>query len=112
MLIELCLFGCQLRILGFQLFRAGQLGDVVCLKIGCCRPVRCQLCTMLLRKGCGSLGSIELLYDTLGAGVGCDVIAQLIVGFHATFEVFHHRQRIVILGFQFGDALVQGILIG
>ena len=23
------------------------------------------------------------------------------------FEVFHHRQRVVILGFQFGDALVQ-----
>ena len=46
------LFGCQLRILGFQLFRAGQLGKVVCLEIGCCRPVRCQLCTMLLLKGC------------------------------------------------------------
>ena len=46
------LFGCQLRILGFQLFRAGQLGEVVCLEIGCCRPVRCQLCTMLLLKGC------------------------------------------------------------
>ena len=46
------LFGCQLRILGFQLFRAGQLSDIVCLEIGCCRPVRCQLCTMLLLKGC------------------------------------------------------------
>ena len=46
------LFGCQLRILGFQLFRAWQLGKVVCLEIGCCRPVRCQLCTMLLLKGC------------------------------------------------------------
>ena len=43
LLVELCLFGCQLRILGFQLFRAGQLCDVVCLEIGCCRPVRCQL---------------------------------------------------------------------
>ena len=40
------------------------------------------------------------------------MIAQLIVGFHATFEVFHHRQRVVILGFQFGDALVQGVLVG
>jgi len=40
------------------------------------------------------------------------VIAQLIVGFHATFEVFHHRQRVVILGFQFGDALVQSVLVG
>ena len=56
LLVELCLFGCQLRILGFQLFRAGQLGEVVCLEIGCCRPVRCQLCTVLLLKGCGSLG--------------------------------------------------------
>ena len=46
------LFGCQLRILGFQLFRAWQLGKVVCLEIGCCRPVRCQLCTKLLLKGC------------------------------------------------------------
>ena len=40
------------------------------------------------------------------------MIAQLIVGLHATFEVFHHRQRVVILGFQFGDALVQGVLVG
>ena len=41
LLVELCLFGCQLRVLGFQLFRAGQLYNVVCLKIGCCRPVPC-----------------------------------------------------------------------
>ena len=40
------------------------------------------------------------------------MIAQLIVGFHATFEVFHHRQCVVILGFQFTDALVQGVLVG
>ena len=53
--VELCLFGCQLHILGFQLFRAGQLCDVVCLEIGCCRPVRCQLCTVLLLKGCGAI---------------------------------------------------------
>ena len=52
LLVELRLFGCQLRILGFQLFRAGQLGDVVCLKIGCCRPVCCQLCTVLFLKSC------------------------------------------------------------
>ena len=58
------------------------------------------------------LAYAELLCDILGAGVGCDVIAQLFVGFHATFEVFHHRQRVVILGFQFGDALVQGVLVG
>ena len=55
LLIKLCLFGCQLRILGFQFFRAGQLGDVVCLEIGCCRPVRCQLCTVLFFKGCGAI---------------------------------------------------------
>ena len=54
LLIELCLFGCQLRILGFQLFRAGQLCDVVCLEIGCCRPVCCQFCTVLFFKGCGA----------------------------------------------------------
>ena len=52
LLVEIRLFGCQLRILGFQLFRAWRLGKVVCLEIGCCRPVRCQLCTMLLLKGC------------------------------------------------------------
>ena len=55
LLVEFCLFGCQLRILGFQLFRAGQLGDVVCLEIGCCRPVPCQLCTVLFFKGCGAI---------------------------------------------------------
>ena len=52
LLVEIRLFGCQLRILGFQLFRAWQLGKVVCLEIGCCRPVRCQLCTVLLLKNC------------------------------------------------------------
>ena len=52
LLVELCLFGCLLRILGFQFFRAGQLCDVVCFEIGCCRPVRCQLCTMLFLKSC------------------------------------------------------------
>ena len=40
------------------------------------------------------------------------MIAQLFVCFHATFEVFHHRQCVVILGFQFSDALVQGVLVG
>ena len=55
LLVELCLFGCQLRILGFQLFRAGQLCDVVCLEIGCCRPVCCQFCTVLFFKGCGAI---------------------------------------------------------
>ena len=55
LLVELCLFGCQLRILGFQLVRAGQLGDVVCLEIGHCRPVRCQLCMVLLLKGYGAI---------------------------------------------------------
>ena len=40
------------------------------------------------------------------------MIAQLFAEFHATFEVFHHSQCIVILGFQFGDALVQGVLVG
>ncbi|UYJ02492.1 MAG: hypothetical protein OGM65_05650 [Faecalibacterium prausnitzii] len=53
--VELCLFGCQLRILGFQLFRAGQFGEVVYLEIGCRRPVRCQLCTVLFFKGCGAI---------------------------------------------------------
>ena len=52
LLVEIRLFGCQLPILGFQLFRAWQLGKVVCLEIGCCRPVRCQLCTVLLLKSC------------------------------------------------------------
>ena len=55
LLVEFCLFGCQLRILSFQLFRAGQLGGVVCLEIGCCRPVPCQLCTVLFFKGCGAI---------------------------------------------------------
>jgi hypothetical protein len=55
LLVEFCLFGCQLRILGFQLVRAGQLCDAVCLEIGCCRPVRCQLCTVLFFKGCGAI---------------------------------------------------------
>ena len=54
LLVEIRLFGGKLRILGFQLFRAWQLGDVVCLEIGYCRPVHCQLCTMLFLKDCGA----------------------------------------------------------
>ena len=57
LLVEFCLFGCQLRILGFQFVRTGQLGKIICLKIGHCRPVYCQLCTVLLLKGCGSFCS-------------------------------------------------------
>ena len=55
LLVELRLFGCQLRILGFQFLRAGQLCDAVCLEISCCRPVPCQLCTVLFFKGCGAI---------------------------------------------------------
>ena len=39
------------------------------------------------------------------------MIAQLFVGFHAAFGIFHHCQCVVILGFQFSDALVQIILV-
>ena len=52
LLIKLGLFGSKSAVFRFQLVRAGQAGDVVRLEIGCCRPVRCQLCTMLLLKGC------------------------------------------------------------
>ena len=45
----------KLRILGFQFLRAGQLCDAVCLEISCCRPVPCQLCTVLFFKGCGAI---------------------------------------------------------
>ena len=38
LLIEPGLFGCQLRILGFQFLRAGQLGDIICLEIGLLLP--------------------------------------------------------------------------
>ena len=33
LLVEFCLFGCQLRILGFQFLRAGQLGDIIRLTV-------------------------------------------------------------------------------
>jgi len=39
------------------------------------------------------------------------VIAQLFVGFHATFEIFHHRQRIVKLGVKLCDSLVECVLV-
>ena len=35
--------------------------------------------------------------------------AQLLEGDHAGIQVFDHRQCIVVLGLQFGNALVQGI---
>ena len=54
LLIELGLFGSKSAVFRFQLVRTGQAGDVVCLEIGCCRPVCCQLCTMLFLKECGA----------------------------------------------------------
>ena len=55
LLIELRLFKSKSTVFRFQLVRTGQLGDVVCLKIGCCCPVCCQLCTVLFFKGCGAI---------------------------------------------------------
>ena len=50
LLIKLGLFGGKRAVFRFQLVRAGQAGDVVCLEIGCCRPVCCQFCTVLIFK--------------------------------------------------------------
>ena len=57
LLIKLGLFGGKRAVFRFQLVRAGQAGDVVCLEIGCCRPVCCQFCTVLIFKGCGGFDS-------------------------------------------------------
>ena len=37
--------------------------------------------------------------------------AQLFVGFHATFEIFHHCQRIVELGIKLCNSLVECVLV-
>ena len=55
LLIELGLFGSKSAVFRFQLVRTWQFSDVVCLEIGCCRPVPCQLCTVLFFKGCGAI---------------------------------------------------------
>ena len=39
------------------------------------------------------------------------MIAQLFVGFHATFEIFHHCQRIVELGIKLCNSLVECVLV-
>ena len=40
-----------------------------------------------------------------------DMWAQLFVGFHATFEIFHHCQRIVELGIKLCNSLVECVLV-
>ena len=51
LLVELCLFGCQLRILSFQLFEVRQCPEPVGLEIGASGLVHSKLCTVLLLKG-------------------------------------------------------------
>ena len=111
LLVELCLFGCQMRILGFQLVRAGQLGDVVCLEIGHCRPVCCQLCTVLFFKGYGVSGRFQLLRKRSILLVGGNVTTQALVFCHAGFEVFHYSQRFMELGVKLCDSLVECVLV-
>lgn len=64
---------------------------------------------MLLLELGGIPHSLELLCKGLVLPIDHKMPAQLLEGDHAGIQVFDHRQCIVVLGFQFGNALVQGI---
>ena len=64
---------------------------------------------MLLLELGGVPHSLELLCKGLVLPIDHKMPAQLLEGDHAGIQVFDHRQCIVVLGLQFGNALVQGI---
>ena len=64
---------------------------------------------MLLLELGGIPHSLELLCKGLVLPIDHKMPAQLAEGDHAGIHVFDHRQCIVVLGLQFGNALVQGI---
>ena len=67
---------------------------------------------MLLLELGGIPHSLELLCKRLVLPIDHKMPAQLLEGDHAGIHVFNHRQCIVVLGLQFGNALVQGIFAG
>ena len=64
---------------------------------------------MLLLELGGIPHSPELLCKGLVLPIDHKMPAQLLEGDHAGIHVFDHRQCIVVLRLQFGNALVQGI---
>ena len=96
-------------IFGIQLFEVRQRPEPVGLEIGARGLVHGKLCTVLLPERCGVPHSLELLCKGLVLPIDHKMPAQLLEGDHAGIHVFDHRQCIVVLGLQFGNALVQGI---
>ena len=96
-------------IFGIQLFEVRQRPEPVGLEIGTSGLVHSKLCTVLLPERCGVPHSLELLCKRLVLPIDHKMPAQLLEGDHAGIQVFDHRQCIVVLGLQFGNALVQGI---
>ena len=111
LLVELRLFGSKRTVFRFQLVWTWQLVDVVCLKISCCFPVRCQLCTVLFFKGCGGFGRFQFLCNRAVLLVIRNITAQLLILCHAGFEVFHYCQRFVEPSVKLCDSLVECVLV-
>ena len=99
-------------VFGIQLFEVRQRPEPVGLEIGASGLVHSKLCTVLLPERCGVPQSREFLCKGLVLPIDHKMPAQLLEGSHAGIHVFDHRQRIVVLGLQFGNALVQGIFAG
>ena len=96
-------------VFGIQLFEVRQRPEPVGLEIGASGLVHSKLCTVLLLELGGVPHSLELLCKRLVLPIDHKMPAQLLEGDHAGIHVFDHRQCIVVPGFQFGNALVQGI---
>ena len=96
-------------VFGIQLFEVWQCPEPVGLEIGASGLVHGKLCTVLLLKLGGIPHRLELLCKRLVLPIDHKMPAQLLEGDHAGIHVFDHRQCIVVLGLQFGNALVQSI---
>ena len=112
MLVESVFLRGKFPVFGIQFVSVGQVGygfDSVGLEIGACRLINSQLCAVLLLELCGVPHSLEFLRKRLVLPIHGKMPAQFLNGIHAGIHIFDHRQSIVILRLQFGNALVQGI---
>ncbi len=82
-----------------------QCPEPVGLEIGASGLVHGKLCTVLLLELGGIPHSLELLCKGLVLPIDHKMPTQLLEGDHAGIHVFDHRQCIVVLGLQFGNAL-------
>ena len=109
-LIEPSFFRDQLFAFRFQLFQAGQFGDLLGLEIGGCRLVSCQFSVVLFPKDFRVLCGLDLLGKLPVLEIGCYMAAQFPVGFDAVLQVFDHLETLVSFFLKFSYTGIQFFL--